>query len=168
MSQNPNMKECRSREGFTLVEILIVVIVLGILAAVVIPQFTNASSYARQSTLATQLQSLQEQIAYYKFQHNNANPPLITTGWTVLTEYTDISGGVSATTDATHVYGPYLSATPTNPLTIAGNASVVAADPSGRPGWVYSESTGKLYATGMVSTNYFNPTTGEDSTIAPY
>ena len=33
----------QSRKGFTLVEILIVVIILGILAAIVIPQFTNAS-----------------------------------------------------------------------------------------------------------------------------
>ena len=31
-----------ARKGFTLVEILIVVIILGILAAIVIPQFTSA------------------------------------------------------------------------------------------------------------------------------
>ena len=33
----------RNNKGFTLVEILIVVIILGILAAIVIPQFTNAN-----------------------------------------------------------------------------------------------------------------------------
>src|SRR5689334_18593447 len=37
----------RKPRGFTLVEILIVVIILGILAAIVIPQFTNASNDAR-------------------------------------------------------------------------------------------------------------------------
>ncbi|HIA72119.1 MAG TPA: prepilin-type N-terminal cleavage/methylation domain-containing protein, partial [Phycisphaerales bacterium] len=31
------------RRGFTLIEILIVVVILGILAAVVVPQFTNAA-----------------------------------------------------------------------------------------------------------------------------
>ena len=30
-------------KGFTLVEILIVVVILGILAAIVVPQFTSAS-----------------------------------------------------------------------------------------------------------------------------
>ena len=39
-------------KGFTLVEILIVVVILGILAAIVIPQFTNASESAKASSLA--------------------------------------------------------------------------------------------------------------------
>ena len=46
------------KSGFTLVEILIVVIILGILAAIVIPQFTNASQDARNSSLLSQLQTL--------------------------------------------------------------------------------------------------------------
>jgi general secretion pathway protein G len=166
--KNRRVVHRRNRRGFTLVEILIVVIILGILAAIVIPQFTNASTDARKSSLTTQLQSLQQQIALYQLQHKNAYPLLITTGWTVMTEYTDASGNVSATSDATHIYGPYFPTAPTNPLTAAANASVVAADPSGGPGWVYSETTGKVYATGTVSTNYFNPTTGEDVSTAPY
>jgi general secretion pathway protein G len=155
-------------QGFTLVEILIVVIILGILAAIVIPQFTNASSNARESNITTQLQSLRQQIALYQLQHNNTYPKLITTGWTVLTEYTDVNGNVSATADATHIYGPYLESIPTNPLTATATAQTVAADASGSPGWVYSESLGKICATGTVSTNYFNEATGADTSTRPW
>ena len=43
------------RSGFTLVEILIVVVILGILAAIVIPQFTNATQDAQGGNLKAQL-----------------------------------------------------------------------------------------------------------------
>src|SRR5690606_21145974 len=46
------------RKGFTLVEILIVVVILGILAAIVIPQFTNASESAQFSSTVSQLQTI--------------------------------------------------------------------------------------------------------------
>src|SRR5438874_10358216 len=87
------------KSGFTLVEILIVVIILGILAAIVIPQFTNASQDARKSNVVSQLQTLRAQIELYKLQHKDAIPKLITNAggmWTPFTQYTDINGVVSA------------------------------------------------------------------------
>ena len=45
----------RKNSGFTLVEILIVVVILGILAAIVIPQFSQASNEARESSLKSNL-----------------------------------------------------------------------------------------------------------------
>ena len=123
-----------SRKGFTLVEILIVVIILGILAAIVIPQFTNASKEAKQSALVTMVQSLRSQIALFKLQHNDRLPganPLVDTGgaftqavfWDQMTQFTDLAGAPVPAKDATHVYGPYMQSTPVNPLL---NSSVVS------------------------------------------
>src|SRR5438045_2522947 len=59
------------KSGFTLVEILIVVIILGILAAIVIPQFTNASQDARKNSLTSQLQTVRSQLELEKLQNRD-------------------------------------------------------------------------------------------------
>jgi general secretion pathway protein G len=56
-------------KGFTLVEILIVVVILGILAAIVVPQFTSASQDAIKGALKTQTQTLTAQTELYRVQN---------------------------------------------------------------------------------------------------
>ena len=117
------------RKGFTLVEILIVVIILGILAAIVIPQFTNASEDARQSSLSSQLQTLRSQVELYKLQHRDMYPTTDGTpdaskwSWALLTGKTNEDGSSTGTPQL----GPYLQQTPANPLndstTVAGTAA---------------------------------------------
>jgi len=140
------MKSYRNsnRKGFTLVEILIVVIILGILAAIVIPQFTSASEDARKSSLQSQLQTLRSQVELYKLQHRDSYPTSDGTAtgtwdWTRLTGKTDDTG--AASTAATAV-GPYLQQTPVNSLT---NSSTVAASAAAGVGFVFQSSTGKLF-----------------------
>ena len=84
------------KSGFTLVEILIVVIILGILAAIVIPQFTNASQDARKNSLSSQLQTIRSQIELYKLQHQDKLPDMVAS-WQKLTQKTDQYGVVAAT-----------------------------------------------------------------------
>jgi general secretion pathway protein G len=95
-----------TRKGFTLVEILIVVVILGILAAIVIPQFTNASLSARENSLQSTLQTLRSQIELYKVQHGDTLPNLVTS-WTAFTITSSYNGGT---------YGPYMQGTPVNPI----------------------------------------------------
>ena|ERR1700677_140489 len=111
-------KRSNPRHGFTLVEILIVVIILGILAAIVIPQFTNASMNARESSLQSTLQTLRSQIQLYKLQHGDALPDLVT-NWDPLVASTNYGTPPQA-------YGPYMQAIPINPM---NNSSVVVDAP---------------------------------------
>ena len=139
------------RTGFTLVEILIVVIILGILAAIVIPQFTNASQDARESSLLSQLQTLRSQIELYKLQHMDKLPDLVT-NWNPLTTKTDSSGAASAAPDA---FGPYMQSAPTNPINTLGNVtngdSALAAA-AVDCGFIYDYAagagTGRIWGTG--------------------
>ena len=131
----------QAKKGFTLVEILIVVVILGILAAIVIPQFTSASEAAKASSMVTQLQTLRSQLELYQVQHNSDYPLLATlqTGvpddWTGMTTQTDING--AAGTD----FGPYLQQAPVNGFT---NATNLAADNT--QDWEYNEATGAIRA----------------------
>jgi general secretion pathway protein G len=116
----------QNRKGFTLIEILIVVIILGILAAIVIPQFTNASKEAKQSALVTMVQSMRSQIALFKLQHNDYLPGVATVGtagafdqtvfWNQMTLFSDVTGQTQATKDTNHDKGPYMQSIPKNPL----------------------------------------------------
>jgi len=143
-SEKRGMK-MRARSGFTLVEILIVVVILGILAAIVIPQFTEASTEAKLSSLCTDLQTMRSQIELYKIQHND-DPPAFATFEVQMTGPTNIDGGVVAAGTA-NSYGPYVQKIPTNQFTdsdaITNNAG---ASLDGSGGWDYDEGTGAFHA----------------------
>jgi len=114
------------RQGFTLIEILIVVIILGILAAIVIPQFSGATTDARNSSLSSTLQTVKIQIATYRLQHRDKLPDL-TASWDCMTHKTDINGKIDPPNGPT--FGPYLQSVPVNSLT--GTPTPVVIDGTG-------------------------------------
>ena len=129
----------RIRKGFTLVEILIVVIILGILAAIVIPQFTSASEDARRNSALSLLQTIRAQVELYKLQHGDkwptasGNPVAAEWDWDALT---------GTTTYGSKTFGPYLQQTPANPF---NNSSTVAAAAASGVGFVV-DTNGKIFA----------------------
>ncbi len=123
-------------KAFTLVELLIVVIILGILAAVVIPQFSDASTDARVSSLVTNLQTIRGQLEFYRLQHNDNYPTLV--AFTAqMTAGTDVTGGPGT------AFGPYLQRIPNNPFS---DTNTVVGLSTGADAWFYTAATGAFLA----------------------
>jgi general secretion pathway protein G len=139
------MKTTERRSAFTLIEVLIVVVIMAILAATIIPQFTDSTKDAKASTVKFNLATLRSQIQLYRTQHTGVNP---TATLVELTTTTDASGTVG--TGASFVYGPYLREIPLNPFSNSKTVTVTTEDPlvtapAGTGGWIYNATTGNIW-----------------------
>ena len=175
------------QRGFTLVELLIVVIILAILAAIVIPQFSGATVDAQESSLSSNLSGLRSAIELYKAQHNGLYPGAVAaTGATCspgtagagaagsasavvaqLTMYSSANGQTCTGTSATAPtkLGPYLrSGMPAEPIN--NNVNIATPTTTGAPlvaagttgGWAYDVKSGQIIMN----------STANDSKGAPY
>jgi len=134
----------RRKRGFTLVEVLIVVVILAILAATIIPKYASSTDEARSSNAVYNLHVLRTQIELYKAQHDDVAPSLAEIE-NQLTQKTDSAGTVSAT----GAYGPYVQMIPQNPFnddnTFVAASAVPPTAEEGTGGWQYDESTGQIW-----------------------
>ena len=134
----------RRRGGFTLVEVLIVVVIMAVLAATIIPQFTSSTKDAKLSAAKFNLHTLRSQLELYKAEHTGSLPGA---ALTELISKTDAAGTVSTT----GAYGPYVEQLPQNPLTETSTVKAVTSDPitssditTTGEGWLYNVTTGEI------------------------
>jgi MSHA pilin protein MshA len=126
----------KKNRGFTLIELVIIIVVLGILASIAIPKYKNIVAESREAAARGALRAMRSGISIY---YANA---AVTTGNAVWPE-----------TDSLSTVGVVMEqAIPRNPYQLDSNApdSIVTGVIKGevvgtRGGWAYLESTGEIW-----------------------
>ena len=150
----------KKERAFTLVEILIVVVLLGILAVVVLPLVAGSSISAKESALAIDLQMLRRYVLIYASQHLEVGPGYpngdttqAPTNQVFVEQITMSSNSAGQTADVGtpgFERGPYLMRIPVNPLTnlstvqMLGDAEDFPANADNSHGWIYKASTSEV------------------------
>jgi general secretion pathway protein G len=125
------------KKGFTLVELLIVIIIIAVLAAIAIPKFSNSSQRSKESSLRANLKLVRNAIDL--FRADTGAFPASLAGLTTSTTSGLSAAAATCTIAATDWRGPYLQAIPVDP--VSGSAmtyGTAAAD----VGTVKSSATG--------------------------
>ena len=108
-------KRTAKRSGFSLLELVIVVSIIGIIAAIAIPRFSRATAGATDAALTGDLAVMRNAIDMCAAEHGGTFPTVADIE-DQLTTYTDASGNANASKTTTYIYGPYLRKVPGWPV----------------------------------------------------
>jgi prepilin-type N-terminal cleavage/methylation domain-containing protein len=145
------------KRAFSLVELLIVVAILGIIAAIVLPEFQAQTTQAKEAAAKDNLRILRNAIEIYAAQHsgtppgypngNTAGLPIMIAFIMQLLRVTNAGHQMANPGTPGYPYGPYLSDFPKNPFNGLKNVMMIAndaqlpAEATGNSGWIYKPAT---------------------------
>src|SRR5258706_3443724 len=161
--------------GFTLIQILIVVVILGLLGAVVLPRFSDASITSRENTLKDDLRYARTQIIVFKAQHGDTAPAYPGGKGSANPTEQDFLLQMTVPTDefcnviklsTQKKLGPYMKKMPANPLNGLSTILIVPNGKSMPPAGLPANSTGWIYKPQTLE--LIPNTTGNDSEGTPY
>src|SRR5579862_8677483 len=138
------------RSGFTLVELLIVIIVIAVLAAIAIPKFVNSSARSKEASLHADLKLVRNAVSV--FQSDTGAFPAALTDLAVTTAPAnglDSTGAVLAIPPG-NWHGPYVTALPSDPIS---TSALAYSATSGSVGQVTSSAAG-VDSTGIPFSSY--------------
>lgn len=142
--------------AFSLVELVLVIVIIGILAAIAVPRFTRGSTAAAEAALKADLRQLRTALTSFAVEHNNTFPgPLGQDVADQLTRYSNLAGDTADTRSTAYRFGPYLHAIPPCPVgenagKATASAILISTDspptpvPASGEGWVYNATTGEI------------------------
>ncbi|MBB6429034.1 prepilin-type N-terminal cleavage/methylation domain-containing protein [Algisphaera agarilytica] len=138
--------------GFSLVELIIVVVIVGLLAAIAIPRFSRGASAASENATLADLAVLRQALDMYAAEHNGNYPGgmgLVNS----LTLYSNAAGSTSEAPSELYPFGPYVHAIPelkSGPQAGSTVVATIAAPPNTTYptpiAWLYLPSTGQIWA----------------------
>ena len=127
------------KSGFTLVELVVVIMILGILAGVAAPKFLSTSGTATDNGLRQTLSIVRDAIELYAADNAGQLPPCTGTG-------ADFRGALE---------GTYLRGTfPKSPVgSVKDNLVKAGSAADGVTGWMFDTSTGEFIANETSASN---------------
>ena len=143
----------KKQKGFTLVELMIVVAIIGILAAIAIPKFASMLEKSREGATKGNISAVKSAISIYYGDHEGEWPDDITetgaTSWSFLTSYMDALPAVKVTgnnenNDTTVVGFINPSTFEAGPLLYYVVTATTPPAADGRQ-WQYSTTSGDLW-----------------------